>query len=154
MKHLCNDLLPGSGILSAGRIIEVNLKSMKCTTVNKSSTGDDESVSHLKMRAQPRKSAQEIERVDSKYPRNISPLSVVLRNLPPTRLTSCSTFFFCCGAVHMDVKTDNNAESAKAYSDCRKTPTRSDVILIALVPNELKDVKIFALRDFVTEAHV
>lgn len=57
-------------------------------------------------------------------------------------------------AVHMDVKLDNNAESAKACSDCRKTPTRSDVILIAFVPNELKDVKIFALRDFVTEAHV
>lgn len=85
---------------------------------------------------------------------NISPLSTVLRNMPPTRLTSRSTFFFCCGAVHMDVKLDNNAESAKAYSDCRKTPTRSDVILIAFVPNELKDVKIFALRDFVTDAHV
>lgn len=53
----------------------------------------------------------------------------------------------------MDVKLDNNAESAKACSDCRNTPTRSDVILIAFVPNELKDVKIFALRDFVTEAH-
>lgn len=66
-KHPCNGLLPGTGILSAGRTIEVNLKSIKCTTVNKSSTGDDESVSHLRKRAQPRWTAQETGRVDSRY---------------------------------------------------------------------------------------
>lgn len=87
----CNGPLPGARILSAGRIIEVNLKSIKYTTVNKSLTGDDESVSHLRKRAQSHR--RDSERRD--IWKISAPLSAVLRNVPSTRLTSRSTFFFC-----------------------------------------------------------
>lgn len=136
--------LPGPRILSAGRIIEVNLKSIKWTTVNKSLTKMSRTWERERNRI---KETRRVE-ISEKFLSALGGSPKMCRQPVWLHVRRFSS------AVHMEVKLDNNAESAKACSDCRKTPTRSDVILIAFVSNELKYVKIFALRDFVTEAHV